>query len=111
MTRRQTQCDFLKSVAAAGAVDSSILILPENVLGGPNEEAALERINRAGTGLRTKHHCTHNRPTPNGRGGDDTADDGQIFCSYGDADWLTLQLPQPCAMVVIKTVLQNLPSR
>ena len=111
MTSSQTQCDFPNSAATAGAVASLILILPENVLGGPSEKATSEKISLARIGLRAEDRHTHNRTTRNGFGGDDTADEDQIFCGYGDGDWLTLQLTQPCALVLTKTVIQNLPLR
>ena len=39
----------------------------------------------------------------NGVAGGETADDGQTFRGYGDGDWLTLRLKQPCDITEIHT--------
>lgn len=51
MTEKQTRRGFLRTAAGAGAVASSLLILPKNVLGGAAEKAASGKINLAGIGL------------------------------------------------------------
>jgi hypothetical protein len=63
---------------------------------------------------RTEDHCAHagggtdasaliNGTTRNGSGGADTVDDGQTFRGYGDGDWLTFTLKQPCDLGEIRT--------
>ncbi len=63
---------------------------------------------------RAEDHCGHagggtttaalfNGTTRNGAGGAETEDDGQTFRGYGEGDWLTLQLKQPCDIREIRT--------
>jgi len=62
----------------------------------------------------TQDHCVHagggtdasalfNGTTHNGTGVGDTADDGKTFRGYGDGDWLTCHLQQPCDLTEIRT--------
>jgi hypothetical protein len=63
---------------------------------------------------RSEDHCAHagggsdasaltNGTTRNGSGGGETVDDGKTFRGYGDGDWLTLHLKQPCDLSEIRT--------
>ncbi|MGA2498632.1 MAG: alpha-L-rhamnosidase C-terminal domain-containing protein [Tepidisphaeraceae bacterium] len=63
---------------------------------------------------RAEDHCSHagggkdasaltNGTTRNGSGGSDTADDGKTFRGYGDGDWLTFSLKQPCDLSEIRS--------
>ena len=51
MTTQQSRHRFLKQAAAAGAIASTVQILPRNVLGGATDSPASEKINLAGVGL------------------------------------------------------------
>jgi hypothetical protein len=63
---------------------------------------------------RVEDHCSHtggggstavllNGTVRNGSGGTDTADDGKTFRGYGNGDWLTFHLKQPCDLTEIRT--------
>jgi hypothetical protein len=63
---------------------------------------------------RSEDHCSHagggsdtsalfNGTTRNGSGGMQTMDDGMTFRGYGNGDWLTLYLKQPCDLREIRS--------
>ncbi len=63
---------------------------------------------------RAEDHCAHagggadasalfNGTTRNGAGEEGSVDDGKTFRGYGDGDWLTLHLKQPCDLTEIRT--------
>jgi hypothetical protein len=63
---------------------------------------------------RVEDHCSHtggggstavllNGTVRNGSGGTESADDGKTFRGYGNGDWLTFHLQQPCDLTEVRT--------
>jgi hypothetical protein len=63
--------------------------------------SAEDHASHAGGG--TDATALYNGTTRNGDGGGETTDDGRTFRGYGDGDWLTFHLKQPCDLTEIRT--------